>query len=105
MWVNLPDSQIDVRVTVIYLNRNMGKKGIYRDTVVRASVGDINSPTVIAEGIASCSPLDQFCKLTGRRLAVTKMFEELKKAASSWTKKDRRAIFNKVCGALETATI
>lgn len=53
--------------------------------------------TPIAEGVAMCSAADNFCKRTGRRLAVNRLLASLRLDGKVFAKEDRRAIFQAVC--------
>lgn len=60
-----------------------------------------NEPPQIAEGIAVCSALDQFRKVAGRRVALTKALED---AGPIFTSKDRGEIWNQVLGQTTSKT-
>ncbi len=54
----------------------------------------------IAQAIAKCSPMDNFCKRTGRRIAAQRLLAQLREkdptGYPAW-KEDRKAIFQTIC--------
>ena len=68
MKVQLSSGEANVRV---FYPRNQ-KDYTRRDTVVWVQLAGGDSFI----GLASCSPLDRFCKLTGRKLALHRMLGE-----------------------------
>lgn len=97
MRLQLPDSKCWIRIGVMY-DSVLRRKGAYRNTTVQICLlnddGSVNR--FLCRGISSCSPLDQFCKLVGRRNACIKLFSTAY-ARQNWTKNDRKAIFEKIC--------
>jgi hypothetical protein len=93
--LTLPESKLDVKVTVVYQTRPT-KKGIYRDCTIKVSSLDGN--VLFAEGKASCSPKDIFTKLLARKLAMRRLLlSQQQKAEKPFSKADRQALFLKVC--------
>jgi len=91
MRMKLPSGR-QVRIGVVYWTHEVPKKGTYRNVQVSIVEGYV----LLGTGIAQCSPLDKFCKLTGRKAA-------LKRAVTpnnNFTKEDRKALFLKLCGKL-----
>lgn len=66
-------------------------KVLVRATDVRLVAGDGWK----CEVTAYCSPLDNFCRLTGRRVAAEKLIGVLNDL--DWAKEDRREVFRTIC--------
>lgn len=105
MFLTLPDSGLKVKVWVSFGEEKRpldpwdenSAIGVYRTTEVTVSVSppeEVSNP-VIAIGKSSCSPLDNFNRLVGRKLACQDLFSKMR--AKAFSKKDRKAIFDVVC--------
>jgi len=63
-----------LKITVRYDKaKRKGHKGIYTKTLI--DIKNEEAETNLANGESSCSPKDQFCKLTGRKLALHDLFD------------------------------
>lgn len=67
--------------------------GVGRSTIITVTINGNDGSVSEAEGIAHCSPKDNFCRATGRKLALQRYLE----ANTFITRADRALLWKAVC--------